>query len=94
MRKGSRVTIEKTGSGFHGMTGTIRLVDRGPSGKTAKAAGIPYRVWYMVKLDDYPPVPDTPVTVDIDDLAEIAPLGFSDEGAVWFRDKEVLPVGN
>lgn len=101
MRKGSRVTVHKDGSGFDGMTGTIRSVDRGPSGPTAKAAGIPYLVWYLVKLDEYPAPGETPgiPTVELDNLAALLdkdtpvdPLGVSDEGCTWFRDSEVLPV--
>lgn len=83
MRKGSRVNVTKEGSGFDGMVGTIRLVDRGPTGKIANAAGIEYKLWYLVELDHY-----KSVTVDDDSFL------FTDDeqGCVWFRETEVLPV--
>ena len=84
MRVGSRITVRKDGSGFDGMNGTVQRVDRGPTGRTAKAAGITYRLWYLVKLDEYG---TGEIPEPTDEL-----LGVSDEGGVWFRDQEIIPL--
>lgn len=82
MRKGSRVTIDKPGSGFHGMAGTIRLVDRGLR-KAAKADGFEPSLWYLVDLDELKTEPD---------LTEDTFILTDDKGCVWFREKEVVPL--
>lgn len=88
MRKGSRVTIEKADSGFHGKVGTIRHVDRGPSAfdiRKVRLEGFEISVWYLIELDDKSGIP-------IGDGSVIPSLGISEEGCMWFRAKEVIPL--
>lgn len=86
MRKGSRVTIEKDGSAFHGRFGTIRLVDRGPSAFDVHKVQLePFDIciWYLVEIDGLMPT--------MDESEELLTL-VSPGKCVWFREKEVIPL--
>lgn len=88
MRKGSRVIIEKESTAVNGRTGTIRHVDRGPSAfdvRKVRLEGFEISVWYLVELDDKSGIP-------LGDGSIIPSLGISEEGCMWFRAKEVIPL--